>query len=111
MSRAPRGVLADPRGTSSGRFVRASLRRRLLRPRRHVACVVSPPMMRVTRIVAGEGGETLRVEGRLTHETVEELRMACEPVLAERRSLRLDVAGLKFVDATGVTLLHGLEQR
>jgi RNA polymerase sigma-70 factor (ECF subfamily) len=68
-------------------------------------------MMRVTRIAAGEGIETLRVEGRLTHETVEELRMACESVLTTHRSLHLDVAGLQFVDPTGIDLLHGLERQ
>jgi RNA polymerase sigma-70 factor (ECF subfamily) len=67
-------------------------------------------MMRITRIVADERGETLRVEGRLTHETVEELRMACESVLTERRSLELEVSGLQYVDPTGVALLHGLER-
>ena len=67
-------------------------------------------MMRVTRIAAGEGGDTLRVEGRLTHETAEELRLACEAILTEQRSLQLDVSGLQFVDPTGVALLHGLER-
>ena len=67
-------------------------------------------MMRVTRIAAGEGADTLRVEGRLTHETAEELRLACEAILTERRSLQLDVSGLQFVDPTGVALLHGLER-
>jgi len=68
-------------------------------------------MIRVTRMAAGGGVETLRVEGRLTHETAEELRMACEAVLAEHGSLRLDVSGLRFVDPKGVALLHGLERR
>ena len=68
-------------------------------------------MMRVTRIAAGEGVETLRVEGRLTHETVEELRMACEAVLTEQRSLQLDLSGLQFVDPTGVALLQSLGRR
>ena len=68
-------------------------------------------MMRVTRTAAGDGGETLRVEGRLTHETVEELRMACETALAGRRPLSLDVSGLRFVDPAGVTLLRGFERR
>jgi RNA polymerase sigma-70 factor, ECF subfamily len=68
-------------------------------------------MIRVTRIAGGDDAETVRVEGRLTHETVEELRMACEAVLTEQRSLQLDVSGLKFVDPTGVALLHGLERR
>jgi RNA polymerase sigma-70 factor, ECF subfamily len=67
-------------------------------------------MMRITRIEADEGVETLRVEGRLTHETVEELRMACEGALSERSSLQLDVSGLQYVDPTGVALLHGLER-
>jgi RNA polymerase sigma-70 factor (ECF subfamily) len=68
-------------------------------------------MMRVTRIAAGEGLEALRVEGRLTHENVEELRMACKAVLTERGSLQLDVSGLQFVDPKGVALLHTLEQQ
>ena len=68
-------------------------------------------MIRVTRMADSEGVETLRVEGRLTHETVEELRMACEAVLTQERSLHLDVSGLQFVDPTGVALLHGLERR
>jgi RNA polymerase sigma-70 factor, ECF subfamily len=67
-------------------------------------------MMRITRIVPDEGVETLRVEGRLTHETVEELRMACEGALTERSFLQLDVSGLQYVDPTGVALLHGLER-
>ena len=65
-------------------------------------------MMRVTRIAAGD---TLRVEGRLTHQTVEELRMACETVLTEDGALQLDVSGLQFVDPTGVALLRGLTGR
>jgi RNA polymerase sigma-70 factor (ECF subfamily) len=68
-------------------------------------------MLRVTRIGTVAGGETLRVEGRLTHETVEELRMACESVLTRQGSLELDASGLMFVDPTGVTLLRGLERR
>ena len=68
-------------------------------------------MMRVTRIAAGEGLDALRVEGRLTHETAEELRMTCESVLTTQGSLDLDVSGLRFVDPTGVDLLHGLERR
>jgi RNA polymerase sigma-70 factor (ECF subfamily) len=68
-------------------------------------------MLRVTRIGTGEGGDTFRVEGRLTHETVEELRMACQSVLTRQGSLELDVSGLMFVDPAGVALLHGLERQ
>ncbi|HYV55911.1 MAG TPA: sigma-70 family RNA polymerase sigma factor [Candidatus Nitrosopolaris sp.] len=65
-------------------------------------------MMRVTRIVAGD---TLRVEGRLTHQSTEELRMACETVLSEQGALQLDVSGLQFVDPSGVALLRDLSRR
>src|SRR5262245_31208676 len=68
-------------------------------------------MMRVTRIATDEGVETLRVEGRLTHETVEELRMACEAVFTEQKALRLDVSGMQFVDPKGVALIRGLERK
>ncbi len=68
-------------------------------------------MMRVTRIAAGNGVETLRVEGRLTHLTVEELRMACEAALTEHGLLQLNVSGLQFVDPAGVGLLQDLERR
>jgi RNA polymerase sigma-70 factor (ECF subfamily) len=64
-------------------------------------------MMRITRIT-GDVAETLRVEGRLTNDTADELRMACESALADRGVLQLDVSGLQYVDATGVSLLHGL---
>jgi RNA polymerase sigma-70 factor (ECF subfamily) len=68
-------------------------------------------MIRVTRTTAVDGVETLRVEGRLTHETVGELRMACEAVLTDQSSLHLDVSGLQFVDPAGVGLLRELERR
>jgi RNA polymerase sigma-70 factor, ECF subfamily len=68
-------------------------------------------MIRVTRMAADDGNGTLRVEGRLTHETVEELRMACDALLTEQGSLHLDVSGLRFVDPDGVALLRGLEAR
>jgi RNA polymerase sigma-70 factor (ECF subfamily) len=68
-------------------------------------------MMRVTRIESSPGVQTLRVEGRLTRQTSEELRMACEAVLAEQRSALLDLSGVQFVDGAGVALLQGLERR
>jgi RNA polymerase sigma-70 factor (ECF subfamily) len=68
-------------------------------------------MMRVTRIAAGDKVETLRVEGRLTLETAEELRMACVAVLRTGGSVQLDVSGLQFVDSTGVDLLHRLARQ
>jgi RNA polymerase sigma-70 factor, ECF subfamily len=63
-------------------------------------------MLRITRIETNDGRKSLRVEGRLTHDTAEELRMACNGASA----LHLDLSGLQFVDPTGVALLHGLER-
>jgi RNA polymerase sigma-70 factor (ECF subfamily) len=67
-------------------------------------------MMRVTRIPTSDGVATLRVEGRLTRHTAEELRAACDAARAGRRGLRLDVSGLQFLDPAGVALLRGLER-
>jgi len=68
-------------------------------------------MMRVTRIATDGEPKTLLVEGRLTHQSAEELRMACEAVVTEHGSLHLDLSGLQFVDPTGAGLLRGLERR
>jgi RNA polymerase sigma-70 factor (ECF subfamily) len=53
----------------------------------------------------------LRVEGRLTEQTMEELRMACEAILHERRTVEIELTGLQFVDSTGAGLLRSLERR
>jgi RNA polymerase sigma-70 factor (ECF subfamily) len=67
-------------------------------------------MMRVTRIDGDAERPKLRVEGRLTQQTAEELRMECEAVLASHGSLDLDVSGLQFADAPGTALLLHLER-
>ena len=67
-------------------------------------------MMRVTRMTMADGSETLRVEGRLTQQTVQELRDACRPVLGGQGAMRLDVSGVQFLDAAGIGLLHELER-
>lgn len=64
-------------------------------------------MMRITR-TAADHTEALRVEGRLTHDTADDLRSACDATMADGRALALDVSGLQYVDAAGVRLLHGL---
>lgn len=68
-------------------------------------------MMRVTWIGTRDGVETLGVEGRLTRDSAHELLVACEGALVEHDPLQLDVSGLRFVDATGVALLHDLGRR
>lgn len=68
-------------------------------------------MLRATRITVDGGQEALRVEGRLTQETADELRRACEAALATQGTVELDVAGLRFVDPAGADLLRRLEGR
>jgi RNA polymerase sigma-70 factor (ECF subfamily) len=57
-----------------------------------------------------DGVETLCVEGRLTQQTVEELRHVCQPVLSGQGAMRLDISGVQFLDAAGIGLLHELER-
>ena len=68
-------------------------------------------MMRITQTSDRDGLRTLRVEGRLTEHTMEELRMACEAILSERRTVEIELTGLQFVDSTGAGLLRNLERR
>ncbi|HWP64356.1 MAG TPA: sigma-70 family RNA polymerase sigma factor [Candidatus Limnocylindria bacterium] len=67
-------------------------------------------MMRVTRIEGGDGRPGLRVEGRLTRESAQELRRECERMLAAHAALDLDVSGLQFADADGLDELARLER-
>jgi RNA polymerase sigma-70 factor (ECF subfamily) len=67
-------------------------------------------MMRVTKIDGTAERPTLRVEGRLTQQTAEELRVECDAAMARYGSLELDVSGLQFADGTGVDLLRRLER-
>lgn len=64
-------------------------------------------MLRITRNQANEGSIELKLEGRLLEAWISELSSACETV-ADRRSLRIDLAGLRFADASGVALLRSL---
>jgi RNA polymerase sigma-70 factor (ECF subfamily) len=68
-------------------------------------------MMRVTRITGDGGIDTLRVEGRLTRQSAEELRTACQGAPGAPGAIRLDVSGLQFLDAAGIGLLRELERR
>src|SRR5262249_54581632 len=67
-------------------------------------------MMRVTRIQDGKTPPRLHVEGRLTHETTEELTMECHALMKERGSFDLDVSALQFADSAGVATLLDLER-
>jgi ABC-type transporter Mla MlaB component len=59
----------------------------------------------------GGSKATLRLEGRVAGPWVGELRKACEKTLGEGRHVELDLAGVSFVDASGVVLLTHFESR
>jgi hypothetical protein len=64
-------------------------------------------MLRITRTADGDG-EQLKLEGRLLGPWVEELGRACTGHGAGLGPLRLDLAGLTFVDGPGLRLLREL---
>lgn len=53
----------------------------------------------------------LKLEGRVIGPWVGELRRICEPLLAEDRVLKLDLAEVSYVDAEGVAALNGFKAR
>jgi RNA polymerase sigma-70 factor, ECF subfamily len=64
-------------------------------------------MLRITWIPGGDDAETLRVEGRLTEGTMNELVGA----LAGAGAVRLDLSGVRFADAAGVGAIRGAVRR
>jgi ABC-type transporter Mla MlaB component len=69
-------------------------------------------MLRITLVDATDLAVRLRIEGRLTGRSVEELRQACRlhaPVAGT--CLTLDLAGVSFADADGVALLRELKRQ
>lgn len=53
----------------------------------------------------------LRVEGRVTQQTVKELQSSCAADFADHRSVLLDLSGVQFVDAAGIEAFHCLVQQ
>jgi RNA polymerase sigma-70 factor, ECF subfamily len=68
-------------------------------------------MMRITQVADGQITRRLQVEGRITGRDGDALRASCEAHLAAGPSLLLDLAGVTFVDAAGVSALRDLERR
>ena len=60
---------------------------------------------------ANGAGAMLRLEGQVIGPWVEELRLACEPILARGERLSLDLSAVSFVGREGVQLLWALEDR
>src|SRR5262245_21125041 len=68
-------------------------------------------MLRVTPIQKDTVVAQLRVEGRVTQQSVEELSGECEALLAGHRTLLLDLSGVQFIDPTGIEVFHHLVKR
>jgi len=58
-----------------------------------------------------DGIARLRVEGRVTQQTVEELKTSCEAGFADHSTLLLELSEVQFVDATGLDVLRSLVRR
>ena len=69
-------------------------------------------MLRITAI-SDAPSKTLKIEGRIAGDTVEELRRVCEESLAanDHTDLVLDLADVSFLDQEGIELIHHLRHR
>ncbi len=67
-------------------------------------------MLRITVTQSTPSSEQLRLEGRITGSSVRELRRLCEAALdrAGDTRLTLDLAGVSFIDNTGIDLFRSL---
>jgi anti-anti-sigma regulatory factor len=69
-------------------------------------------MLRITVVDSSRSAVTLRIEGRITGSSVEELRTACDVhTSADEVQLSLELADVSFADTTGIRLLKELASR
>jgi ABC-type transporter Mla MlaB component len=68
-------------------------------------------MLKISQAGKPNHSVTLKLEGRVVGPWVGELRQVCETHLTEQRSLKLDLADVTFVDASGVAALSSLKAR
>jgi ABC-type transporter Mla MlaB component len=68
-------------------------------------------MLKISQAGTPNHSVTLKLEGRVVGPWVEELRRICEPLLAEDRALKLDLAEVSYVDAGGVAALNSFTSR
>ncbi len=68
-------------------------------------------MLRITPMQEDPAVVRVRVEGRVTQHTVEEMKVACESFLTDHRTLLLELSGVQFVDPAGIEAFHHLVRR
>jgi len=68
-------------------------------------------MLKISQIEPTNHVVTLQFEGRVAGPWVAEARKACEKVLTEGQSLKLNLAEVEFLDPAAVALLFDLQSR
>ena len=68
-------------------------------------------MLKISQTGTPNHSVTLKLEGRVVGPWVGELRRICEPLLAEDRALKLDLAEVSYVDEEGVIALNSFKSR
>ncbi len=63
-------------------------------------------MLRITKVPRQESLVTLKLEGQIASDWVEELESECLRLLQQQHSVTLDFAGVTFVDNCGITMLN-----
>lgn len=67
-------------------------------------------MVRITRIAEDETSVTLRIEGRLVGDWLDELEAECRQSLANRCRVNLDLSGVTFADEQGIATLRSISK-
>jgi hypothetical protein len=68
-------------------------------------------VLRISLLEALDQAVTIRLEGQVRSPWVDELRRACEQLLAKGNELRLDLSEVSFIDLDGVALCRRLRDR
>ena len=68
-------------------------------------------MLKISEAGKENNSVTLKLEGRVVDEWVGELQKNCDPLLGNGSRLALDLAGVSFLDESGVALLASLRSR
>jgi len=67
-------------------------------------------VLRITQVEGSDAGAVLRLEGRVVAEWASLLEQACTDLFAQRDEVRLDLAGVSFIDQAGVEALRRLSR-
>ena len=68
-------------------------------------------MLKILQAEKANRGFTLELEARVGGPWVHELQSVCESLLKEGRVLKLDLAGVSYVNADGVSVLMSFKSR